>query len=84
MARLRDLLGRYTAKAAPPMLQNYVVRITHPTRHMRTLVIRAADEGDAVDRAITKLSAPELDAWALLDVVTLAESRRRSEGLRSA
>lgn len=93
MARLRDLLGRFKAKSQPVTEQpasstpegfvDYVVRITHPTRRMRSQVIRTTSEDLAIEAVITSLQDADLTGWSLLDVATVEDAQRRAEGRRN-
>lgn len=92
MARLRNLLGRFKAKPQPVIEQptsttpegfvDYVVRITHPTRRMRTMTIRTKSEDLAIEAVITSLQGADLTGWSLLDVATVEDAQRRAEGRR--
>lgn len=94
MATLRDLLGRFKAQAAegmetpanstPEGFIDYVVRIVHPTRRMRSQVIRTTSEDLAIQAVIESLQGADLTGWSLLDVATVDEAQRRAEsgGLR--
>lgn len=65
-----------------PGLQDYVVRFTHPVMHMRTMVLRAADEAAAYRLALAKLNESHMREWSLFDLVSVAESIARYEGRR--
>lgn len=93
MARLRDLLGRYTAKPEPVMespasstpegFVDFVVRIVHDSRRMRTMTIRTTSEDLAIESVITSLQGADLTGWSLLDVATVEDAQRRAEGRRN-
>lgn len=86
MARLRDLLGRFRTMVQPvtPDHVAYVARYTHPSRVMRTFTVHGLDADDAQNRAIDLATAPAMDGWKLLDVVTVGAARARMEGRRDA
>ncbi|NEK64659.1 MAG: hypothetical protein G3W71_19430 [Xanthomonas perforans] len=66
----------------PKGLIDYVVRFTHLTRPMRTIVYRAPNEGAAVELAVELLQQSAMSDWMLLDVVTMEESIARRGGIR--
>lgn len=65
-----------------PALQDFVVRFTHPTLRMRTMLLRAQDFNGAVKLALDKLNESHMAEWALLDLVSVADSILRREGKR--
>jgi len=71
-----------TEHVTPKGLIDYVVRYTHLTRPMRTIVYRAADEAAAIALAVELLAQPAMSEWMLLDVVTMDESIARRGGIR--
>ncbi len=66
----------------PKGLIDYVVRYTHLTRPMRTIVYRAPDEAAALTLAVEMLQQSAMVDWMLLDVVTMDESIARRGGIR--
>lgn len=71
-----------TEHVTPKGLTDYVVRFTHVSRPMRTIVYRAPDEAGALDLALSFLAWPAMAEWMLLDVVTMDESIARRGGVR--
>lgn len=80
MARSR----KAKAAPAPTGKLDFVARITHPKRLMRSVAMRADTEAEAIERVLDYMRDPDLAQWRLLDVVTVDEARKRAEGRRDA